>query len=159
MKHPLWRENGSVIYNCCWPSPAQSFSGPSLAGLMTVFYGLRFKNLPIWRARSPSLYSPGTGWPGYTPRHWVPLSSPPMTSRATVEVFEPASTRGTERVENAASQLLHHCVLRICCLATGVFSKPFPSNGCLCWLRSSCLEQICHNILSFHELLSFKVRF
>jgi hypothetical protein len=27
-------------------------------------------------------------------RHWVPLLSPPMTRRATVEVFEPASTRG-----------------------------------------------------------------
>jgi hypothetical protein len=26
---PIRREDGSVIYNCCWPSPAQSFSGPS----------------------------------------------------------------------------------------------------------------------------------
>jgi hypothetical protein len=25
--------------------------------------------------------------------------------------------------------------------------SPFPSNGCLCWLHSSCVEQICHNIL------------
>jgi hypothetical protein len=25
---PLWREEVSVIYNCCWPSPAQSLSGP-----------------------------------------------------------------------------------------------------------------------------------
>jgi hypothetical protein len=30
--------------------------------------------------------------PGYTPRHWVPFSSPPTTRRATVEVFDPAST-------------------------------------------------------------------
>jgi hypothetical protein len=22
---PLWREDGSVVYCCCWPSPAQSF--------------------------------------------------------------------------------------------------------------------------------------
>jgi hypothetical protein len=34
---PLWREGGSVVYNCCWPSPEQSFSGPSPAGLMTTF--------------------------------------------------------------------------------------------------------------------------
>jgi hypothetical protein len=27
------------------------------------------------------------------PRHWVPLSSPLTTRRATVEVFDPASTR------------------------------------------------------------------
>jgi hypothetical protein len=33
------------------------------------------------------------GWCGYTPRHWVPFSSPPTTRRATVEVFEPGSTR------------------------------------------------------------------
>jgi hypothetical protein len=23
----LWREDGSAVYNCCWSSPAQSFSG------------------------------------------------------------------------------------------------------------------------------------
>jgi hypothetical protein len=37
----LWREDGSVVYNCCWPSPAQSFSGQSLVGLATLFYCLR----------------------------------------------------------------------------------------------------------------------
>jgi hypothetical protein len=67
--------------------------GPSPAGLMTIFYCLRFETPPIWRVRAPNLYPPGTGWPGYTPRHWVPFSSPPRTRRATVEVFDPASTR------------------------------------------------------------------
>jgi hypothetical protein len=52
----------------------------------TVF---RFEIPPTWRARSPYLYPPGTGWPGYTPRHWVPFSSPPTTRRE----FDPASTR------------------------------------------------------------------
>jgi hypothetical protein len=55
-------------------SPAQSFSGPSPAGLMTSFYCLRFETPPTWRTRSLYLYPPGTGWPGYTPRHWVSLS-------------------------------------------------------------------------------------
>jgi hypothetical protein len=64
-----------------------------------------------------------------------------------LNVSVPASrSYRTDRVENTASQLLHCCLLRICCLATGVFAEPFPSNGCLCWLHSSCLEQICHNI-------------
>jgi hypothetical protein len=31
--------------------------------------------------------------PVIPPRHWVPFSSPPTTRRATVEVFDPASTR------------------------------------------------------------------
>jgi hypothetical protein len=26
---PLWRKTGTVLYNCCWSSSAQSFSGPS----------------------------------------------------------------------------------------------------------------------------------
>jgi hypothetical protein len=39
----LRRENGSAVYNCCWFSPAQSFLGPSPAGLVTIFYCLRFE--------------------------------------------------------------------------------------------------------------------
>jgi hypothetical protein len=49
----------------------------------------QIRDLPICRARSPYLYPPGTGWPGYIPRHRVPFSSPPTTLRATAEVFEP----------------------------------------------------------------------
>jgi hypothetical protein len=71
-----------------------SFSGSSLAELMNIFYCLRFEALPTWRSRSPYLYPPGTGWPSYTPRHWVPFSSPLTTRRATVEVFELVSIWG-----------------------------------------------------------------
>jgi hypothetical protein len=60
----LWWENGSVVYNCCCPSPAQSFSGPSPVGLVTIFYCLRFE---------------------------TSFLSPPTTHRATVEVFDRAS--------------------------------------------------------------------
>jgi hypothetical protein len=90
MWHPLWREDGSVIYNCCWSWQAKSFSGPSPSGLKTEFYCLRFETSPTWRARSPYLYLPGNGWPSYTPRLWVPFSSPPTIRRTMVEVFEPA---------------------------------------------------------------------
>jgi hypothetical protein len=91
---PLWWEDRSVVYNCCWPSPAQSFSGPNPAGHMTIFYCLRFETPPSWRARSPYLYPPGAGWPSYIPRHWVPFLSPPMTRRAMVKVFESTSMQG-----------------------------------------------------------------
>jgi hypothetical protein len=83
----------SDVYNCCWSSPAQSFSGLSPAGLVTLFYCLRFKTSSTRRAWSPYLYPPGTGWPSSTPRHRVPFSSPPTTRRARVEVFQAASTR------------------------------------------------------------------
>jgi hypothetical protein len=32
----------SVVSNCCWPSSAQSFSGPSPVGLAAIFYCLKF---------------------------------------------------------------------------------------------------------------------
>jgi hypothetical protein len=84
---------GSVVYNCCWALPAQSFSGPRTAGLTTTAYCLRFETPPTWRARSPYSYPPGIGWPGYTPRHWVLILSPPTTRSATAEVCDPVSTR------------------------------------------------------------------
>jgi hypothetical protein len=63
----LWQENRSVVYNCCWSSPAQSFLAPSPVGLVTIFYCLRFETSSTWRVRSPYLYPSGTGWPSYTP--------------------------------------------------------------------------------------------
>jgi hypothetical protein len=88
----LWQENGSAVYNYCWFSPAQSFLGPSPAGPVTIFHCLRFEVYPTWRAWSPYLYPLGTRWSSYTPRHWVPFLSPPMTYSTMVEVFEPATT-------------------------------------------------------------------
>jgi hypothetical protein len=92
--HPLWRGDGPVIYNCCWNSPAQSFTSLTPAGLTALFYCLRIGTPSTWRTRSPYLYPPGTEWPRYTSRHWVLFSSSPIPRRAKVEVFEPASTRG-----------------------------------------------------------------
>jgi hypothetical protein len=37
------REDWSVVYNCSWPSPLQSFWGPTPVGLVTIFYCLRFE--------------------------------------------------------------------------------------------------------------------
>jgi hypothetical protein len=57
MGRPLWREDGSVVYEFCWTSPAQSFSGPSPAGHMTIFYCLRFET-PQPRGPGPHIYVP-----------------------------------------------------------------------------------------------------
>jgi hypothetical protein len=40
---PFWREDESVFCICCWPLPAQSFSGPSPLGVAAIFYCLRFE--------------------------------------------------------------------------------------------------------------------
>jgi hypothetical protein len=82
---PLWREDGFVIYsyNCFWALPELS---------LTSYFTVLFETPPTWRTRPLYLYHPGTGWPSYTPWHWVPFSSPLTTRRATVEVFQPTST-------------------------------------------------------------------
>jgi hypothetical protein len=72
MEHSLSREDGSVVYNCCWASPAQSISGPTQAGLVTTFYCLTFET-PQPGGPGPHIYipqehgdpvmPPGTGFP------------------------------------------------------------------------------------------------
>jgi hypothetical protein len=79
LTNALWRtEDGSVVYNCCWPSPAQSFSVPSPVGLVTIFYCLRFE---------------------------TSFSSPPTTRRVTVEVFDPVFTRDSQLWLECTNQL------------------------------------------------------
>jgi hypothetical protein len=76
---PHWREDVSAI-----------------CSVITQWFGsirprnhtlLSHQTPPTWRTRFPYLYPPGTEWPSYTPRHWVPFTSSLTTRRATVEVF------------------------------------------------------------------------
>jgi hypothetical protein len=53
----------------------------------------QIRDSSTWRARTPYLYLPGTERPSDTARHCAPFSSHANTHRATVEVFEQASTR------------------------------------------------------------------
>jgi hypothetical protein len=43
-------------------------------------------------------------------------------------------------------------------LAMGMFAESFPINSCLCWLYSSCLEQICHIVSSLKLLVLSSLR-
>jgi hypothetical protein len=133
----LWREDGSVVYKCCWSSPAQSFLSPGPAGFMTLVYCLRFETPPTWRVSLPYLYPSGIGWPSYTTKYWVPFSSPLTTRRARVEVFKVACTRGvgdsltnlgTILTENTASSNALNCWIPIYCLGN-VLNEPLPRNG------------------------------
>jgi hypothetical protein len=87
-------------------SPAQSFSGPNPAGLMIIFYCLRFEPPPTWRSIFPYLYPPETEWPSYSPRHWILFSSPPSIRRAKVALFEPASTPGPQVLSGGSSEVV-----------------------------------------------------
>jgi hypothetical protein len=142
---------------------------------MTTFYCLTFNISQIWRARFPYLYPPGTGWSDYTPRHWVPLSSPPTTRRATVEVFDPASTRGSELpgwcpryvnllhgpwIKHNFQQFLY-CWMRICCRGN-VFTEPFSSVGRLLFLiknvlpSSECYFVVCFEVATQKQLCTLQ---
>jgi hypothetical protein len=50
---PLRRENGSVVYNCCWPSPSRSFSDPSPAILLP-----HIRDSPNLEGQDPAFISP-----------------------------------------------------------------------------------------------------
>jgi hypothetical protein len=63
---PLWREDGSVIYCCCWSATVQDYI------LLSQFFRLHQPGGPDPRIYIP----PGTGWPRYIPGHWVPFLSP-----------------------------------------------------------------------------------
>jgi hypothetical protein len=71
-KTSISREDGSVVCNCCWPLPTQSFSGPSPVGLMARFYCLRFETpqpggpgprIYIPQEQGGSVIPPSTGFP------------------------------------------------------------------------------------------------
>jgi hypothetical protein len=73
VRRPHWGgEDGSIVYNCCWLSPAQPFLLPSPAGLKTIFYSLRFETPPpegpypriyILQEQGGPVIPPGTGFP------------------------------------------------------------------------------------------------
>jgi hypothetical protein len=146
MQHPLWREDGSVVYNCCWPSPAQLFSCSSPAGLITIFHCLRFETPPTWRMRSPSdrvaldfLFVASYDWQGYgggigtrLPRNrtYSQTNSPRYAAPARIaqKIFLPLlrvlSFPGKQRVHRAVpQQRLLYCRL---------FTQLLLGNGFTC---------------------------
>jgi hypothetical protein len=82
---------------------------------------------PTFRARSPYLYPPGTGCPGYTPGTGLPVAFPLSftTRRATVEVIEQViyPPHGPHRKRIIHSYMYSRCRWNIC-------TELFPSNGC-----------------------------
>jgi hypothetical protein len=102
----LWPEDGSAVYICCRFSPAQSYLGLSPAGLVTIFYSLRFETPPTWMARSPYLYPP-----------WTVLASVVLL----ITLFQGPSTK------HRFHQYLYCCKCIRC--RWNVFTKPLRSNG------------------------------
>jgi hypothetical protein len=130
MYHFLWREDWSVVYNCCWPSPAQSLSRPSTAGLMITFYCLRFETPPTWRDRSHPqeqggpVIPPGNGFPfrrllRLAGLRWRYLNPPPRwllhrKESACHEMFHRASGLKYDLVNSDLEVGLQGCCCTVC---------------------------------------------
>jgi hypothetical protein len=55
----LWQEDRSVVYNCWWSSPAQSFLVLSPMGFVIIFYCLRFGTSLVFASYDSHSYSGG----------------------------------------------------------------------------------------------------
>jgi hypothetical protein len=106
---PLWREDGSVVYNCCCPSPGQSFSGPSPVGLVAIYYCLRFET-----SLSVASYDSQGHGGGIRPR----LHKDGWCHRYITPLHGP-------RRKHCFQQFLYCCVS----FAAGMFTDLFPSSG------------------------------
>jgi hypothetical protein len=161
---PLWREDGSAVCNCYWPSPAQSFSGPSPVGLVAIFYCLRFETSLFIASYDSQGHGGGirsrlhTGYPLLSV-----LTCPPFYNFGRTE----------QRLQTRTVIIL--CVVTGTCLATcylemdsfvvircsgNVITKPLLSNWRPLWLHYSGFQavftepspsngHICHSLLWF----------
>jgi hypothetical protein len=107
VKHPSGAEDQIFVtgrqLHVCWcgaPSPTRGWVCHlqlllALASMIilgsesrgTLHHILLSQTPPTYGTRMPYLYPPSTGWPSYTPRHWIPFSWPPTTCRVMVEIF------------------------------------------------------------------------
>jgi hypothetical protein len=91
---PLWDLRPDIIScrNVVWNLRSCIYGAPSLTrgrvcnlqcnhSIVRVaqnpkpYFTLSSETPPIWRVRFPYLYPPRTGWPSYTPGHWVLFTS------------------------------------------------------------------------------------
>jgi hypothetical protein len=115
-----------------------------------IFYCLRFETMSLY------LYPPGTGWPGYTPRHLYVLSADHIetTSNSSIVACIPVAVgawRGSHW-KRGFQQLLHCCFSTLLRDGSGMVAC-FQSR-CLAmavfWLPYFCLVQIWHSVFSCH---------
>jgi hypothetical protein len=118
-KTPIWGLRPHFYY--CLTIAVFLYGAPSLTRervcllqctIYNIFYCLRFET------RSLYLCTPGTGWPGYTPRHWVKW----LPNQLRVLWY-----LGANRIENTTSNS-SSVTASICCRGN-VLTEPLSSTG------------------------------
>jgi hypothetical protein len=136
MGRSLWRKDGSVVYNCCWSSPAQSLSGPAPVGLATIFYCLKFETSLFVASYDSQGYGGGI-------RHRIHTGFWTIAPVVLLITFEhgPHKTPFIVVLQSFPREQIclprrysvtaaYSCLLRICCVVVDVVSRSLPSNGC-----------------------------
>jgi hypothetical protein len=117
---------------------ASAFSGLSPAGLMTIFYCIKFETPSTWKIRFLYLFPPGTGWTSYTPGtgypfcrllrlaglRWRYSNQPPhgysLTPLTSPRYIAPART---------AEEMSHYCLF-VHCQGNSMSTELFCNSGC-----------------------------
>jgi hypothetical protein len=131
----LWPEDGSVVYNCCWPSPAQSFSGPCPVALVTIFDCPRFET-SLFVASYDSQDHGGGIWPRL--HTGMPPSESSLTLRPTASRPVCLGIKYPRTVVYQWTPIL--VVLR------NAFTQQLAGNGRLLRLHYSGFQASCHSM-------------
>jgi hypothetical protein len=123
-EHSLWRENGSVVYNCCWFSPVILRS--ESRGTHDHILRSQIQTTSTSRARSPYLYPPGTGGP-VIPQALVYLFVASYDSQA-----YGGDIRPIENTRCSAMDVWEPHRKHLCSFQEGVFFCTLLSSGSTC---------------------------
>jgi hypothetical protein len=118
-----------IVYKCCWPSPAQSFSGPRPMGLATIFYCLRFETSLFVAFYDSQGYGGGIRPRVHTGNtHICQSSRPKLASRRPDIKLYTSSFLGL-----SSKHVFRCCVDRLhLAVVTQTFLYALPRNRCLC---------------------------
>jgi hypothetical protein len=135
MWRPLCRDGGSVIRSSCWASPAQSFSGLSPAGLITISCCINSVTLHL-SCQFPLFPSPWTEEPRYTLILAYPASIWARTAQKT-KFLTFIKCRGHPVLRTLASKsrteyyIILHVLIPLPLLSNGLVSHIILTESCV----------------------------
>jgi hypothetical protein len=78
MEHPLSRDDGSAVYNCCCHRQRNHYQ-VRVPWDSWPHFNVSDSRIPQPGGSGSRICPPETVWSIHNPRHWVPFSSPPTT--------------------------------------------------------------------------------
>jgi hypothetical protein len=159
MGRPLWWEDRSVVYNCCWPSPA-SYSQVRVPRDSWPYFTVSDSKLLQPERPGRRIYIPQKkGGPVIPPSIVFPFRRLLRLIGLRWKVFEPASTRGNTRLSTNspdynisarnAEKIAFLCCCSIVSVGTCSFERLLLSNGSYIFAYFAVVAQQRVNILQY----------